>query len=619
MDASTIILEYVCPIIGIVLATQMFLAPFKDVQKAIKSGSLGELNPLPWVFMLGNCIGWVFYSYLTRNFFLFAGNITGLIVSIWFNLSASNLLFKQQIAQLPDVINIVDEEQSGSTSDDSTMKLKQEQDQIEPNEEEKELNLGKDDSYRSILPNQPPPITELPVFYTAPMHDYQVMAMSLLWIIVFSVLGFGDSISTTGKQLIVGVTTNLCLVFFYGAPLSSIAIVLKTRNTATLHVPTMFTNTASSVFWGVYGAAVLDFFVMVPNLLGALLGFTQIVLYMIFPRVETTTVPVITAVVPKQGELEEDQSQQEMEVVQLQLHNVAAPEMFNLTNHGNNDPSNNPMAIEYAVPADEDGTGGGATAGDGNPVTTLHKREISMDGVFGQVITENPLVLQYASDDVGPGGYIGGIMPPVDDSDPPVSIPEEEVAPPAPAPLSPTSQRHRRVLSGNRAGIPAVSVPGHRRVPSGGHHRVPSGGGHHRVPSDTPDVGLLHRRVPCRGQGLTVDEFAAAAAGPSSRHISDNTAPGPEAAVSSVHHKRVISNTGDTSFLAGIFAGDNNLPNVGTTTTATLHRRIFSGGGSHRRMFSGGGNANIDNSNNNDNDNKDDDNDKADDKSPKDV
>jgi hypothetical protein len=50
-DAGTIILEYVCPAVGVVLATQMFLAPYRDVQMAIKAGSLGELNPLPWVFM----------------------------------------------------------------------------------------------------------------------------------------------------------------------------------------------------------------------------------------------------------------------------------------------------------------------------------------------------------------------------------------------------------------------------------------------------------------------------------------------------------------------------------------------------------------------------------------
>jgi solute carrier family 50 protein (sugar transporter) len=66
VDGTTLVLEYVCPSVGVVLATQMFLAPFADVQGAIRSGSLGELNPLPWVFMLGNCTGWVLYSYLTR-------------------------------------------------------------------------------------------------------------------------------------------------------------------------------------------------------------------------------------------------------------------------------------------------------------------------------------------------------------------------------------------------------------------------------------------------------------------------------------------------------------------------------------------------------------------------
>ena len=236
----------------------------------------------------------------------------------------------------------------------------------------------------------PPPITELPVFYKPPVHDYRVMAMSLLWITVFSIIGFGDSLSATTKQLIVGSVTNFCLVFFYGAPLSSIAIVLRTRNTATLHVPTMFTNTASSVFWGVYGIAVMDYFVMVPNLIGAVLGIAQIVLYMLFPRIEMATVPVITAAVPT-GAVNED-GVTEMEVVQLQIHNVATGDLVSgatPTDPNNiNDPSNNPLAVEYAVPTDE--------LGNPDPnITTLHKRGISLDG---NTVTENPLVLQYADD-----------------------------------------------------------------------------------------------------------------------------------------------------------------------------------------------------------------------------
>ena len=112
----------------------------------------------------------------------------------------------------------------------------------------------------------------------------------------------------------------------------------------------MFTNTASSVFWGIYGLAVMDFFVAVPNLVGAALGVTQIVLYMIYPRQESMTVPVITAAIPAaSGAVGEDSA--EMEVVQLQMHDISTPDLLNNTdNTGLHEISNNPLAVEYAVP-----------------------------------------------------------------------------------------------------------------------------------------------------------------------------------------------------------------------------------------------------------------------------
>jgi solute carrier family 50 protein (sugar transporter) len=490
---------------------------------------------------------------------LFGGNIVGLVVSIWFNLAASNLSFKQQIASLPDVINVVDiDDQYGNSSktqpsssdnnNNNTVSSSRNYNDIKQHtrlssiEEDaskifssistlgtgKERNMNKDtganDANRPQKTEQeedhqqqplttasPPPITELPVFYKPPVHDYRVMAMSSLWIVVFSIVGFGDSLPPATKQLLVGCVTNFCLVFFYGAPLSSIAIVLRTRNTATLHVPTMFTNTASSVFWGVYGLAVMDYFVMVPNLIGAVLGITQIVLYVLFPRVEMAIVPVITAAVPT-GTVDEN-GVTEMEVVQLQIHNVATDDLVSgatPTDPNNiNDPSNNPLAVEYAVPTDELG----------NPdhtITTLHKRNISMDG---NTVTENPLVLQYAdvinhnNYAIGGGGGGGGD----------VENPTSASPFPDPSPLL--------------------------------GHDLPS----------TPGIGRLHRRVPSRGNTM----FDAGDSGPAAGI--------PTHAVASVHHKRVLSNTSDTSFLAGLFAGDTDLAHV-TTTTATLHRRVFSGG-----------------------------------------
>jgi hypothetical protein len=39
-------------------------APYKAVKEAVARGYLGDLNPIPWAFMTGNCVGWVAYSFL---------------------------------------------------------------------------------------------------------------------------------------------------------------------------------------------------------------------------------------------------------------------------------------------------------------------------------------------------------------------------------------------------------------------------------------------------------------------------------------------------------------------------------------------------------------------------
>ena len=58
----------------------LLTAPIKDVQSAVKEGTLGPLNPTPWAVMTGNCIGWIVYSYLIQvsnnvsSFFDFANH-----------------------------------------------------------------------------------------------------------------------------------------------------------------------------------------------------------------------------------------------------------------------------------------------------------------------------------------------------------------------------------------------------------------------------------------------------------------------------------------------------------------------------------------------------------------
>jgi solute carrier family 50 protein (sugar transporter) len=62
-----------------------------------------------------------------------------------------------------------------------------------------------------------------------------------------------------------GFTANAILLVYYAAPLSTIITVVRTRNSASLHMPLSIMNTINGVLWLVYGLAVNDLFIAVPN------------------------------------------------------------------------------------------------------------------------------------------------------------------------------------------------------------------------------------------------------------------------------------------------------------------------------------------------------------------
>ena len=57
ISTTTIILEYVCPAMALLVMQATWIAPWKAVEKATLDGKLGSLNPMPWVFMLDTTIG----------------------------------------------------------------------------------------------------------------------------------------------------------------------------------------------------------------------------------------------------------------------------------------------------------------------------------------------------------------------------------------------------------------------------------------------------------------------------------------------------------------------------------------------------------------------------------
>lgn len=62
-----------------------------------------------------------------------------------------------------------------------------------------------------------------------------------------------------------GFTSNAILLIYYAAPLSTIFTVIKTRSSASLHLPLCIMNTINGVLWLIYGLALKDYFIWVPN------------------------------------------------------------------------------------------------------------------------------------------------------------------------------------------------------------------------------------------------------------------------------------------------------------------------------------------------------------------
>jgi solute carrier family 50 protein (sugar transporter) len=220
---STIILAYICPSVGAVLAGIMFAAPVQDLREALKNGSLDVLNPLTWAMMTGNCLGWVAYAYYTHDPFVLAANLPGLIISLWLNIGAIKL------------------------------------------------------QYHDIIKTQQDP-------ESLTMVPQETMLLRILLIWSFVLLWVGWWHPTLNSSHIVGLVVNVNLVFFYGAPLHTIKEVVQTKCSDSIHLPTMVLSWSNTSFWLAYGVARKDPIILIPNALGLLLGLMQGLLCLLYPR-----------------------------------------------------------------------------------------------------------------------------------------------------------------------------------------------------------------------------------------------------------------------------------------------------------------------------------------------
>eukprot|EP00199_Chlamydomonas_sp_CCMP681_P005787 CAMPEP_0119102402 /NCGR_PEP_ID=MMETSP1180-20130426/1162_1 /TAXON_ID=3052 ORGANISM="Chlamydomonas cf sp, Strain CCMP681" /NCGR_SAMPLE_ID=MMETSP1180 /ASSEMBLY_ACC=CAM_ASM_000741 /LENGTH=262 /DNA_ID=CAMNT_0007086689 /DNA_START=327 /DNA_END=1115 /DNA_ORIENTATION=- len=66
----------------------MLLSPMPAVLALRKRKALGDLNPLPLVFTIFNCTGWIAYGCIIQNPWIPTGNVIGLLGGLFFTLEA---------------------------------------------------------------------------------------------------------------------------------------------------------------------------------------------------------------------------------------------------------------------------------------------------------------------------------------------------------------------------------------------------------------------------------------------------------------------------------------------------------------------------------------------------
>jgi solute carrier family 50 (sugar transporter) len=206
---------------------------------------------------------WLTYGILKQDLFIFFANAPGMLMAVWLNLQAVKLQYDSFRSQetRKSILQALEREMATSS----------------------EMLLLDNSAPSSVLSRIVSKVTA-PAMNAPALHDHIVMLNAVVWLAVIAIIGYGTAFTATTNEWIVGITVNLNLVFFYASPLVVIWTVLQQRNSISIHIPTMVTNTLNGSFWAAYGVAILDPFIAVPNGIGASLGGIQILLCLLFPR-----------------------------------------------------------------------------------------------------------------------------------------------------------------------------------------------------------------------------------------------------------------------------------------------------------------------------------------------
>jgi solute carrier family 50 protein (sugar transporter) len=244
----------------------MYAAPVRDLNKALLSSALGDLNPFPWVVMSGNCFGWLVYACYTHDPFILAANIPGLLVSFYLNIGACKLEYKEQKQQFDRLARATPQQQENLD--------------INPEDQATRIPENVDINGTTITATNTGYKSEGRVMTT---QEQMFFVMMTLWSIIVVFVGWFDLTHGHAKQTF-GFCANINVIFFYASPLQAIKRIVDSKTSNEIHIPTVIIGWTNAIFWMAYGFARRDLVISIPNGIAMLLSSTQGLLCCIYPR-----------------------------------------------------------------------------------------------------------------------------------------------------------------------------------------------------------------------------------------------------------------------------------------------------------------------------------------------
>jgi hypothetical protein len=195
MSSFALVMEtQVCPTIGAILSNLAFSAPIKSLRSAVNEGNLGDLNPTPWAFMLGNTVGWLAYAFITSDLYVFFANVFGLLFSIYLNIGAMKLQYYDEVRKSAPSIQLA------VANNISEADEQQDEDDNE-GADANEIRGGNTEHKQDMQS------------FTS--HEIKVLSVIVTWVLILSMTSLASK-SRENMERVVGISVNINLMLFYG-------------------------------------------------------------------------------------------------------------------------------------------------------------------------------------------------------------------------------------------------------------------------------------------------------------------------------------------------------------------------------------------------------------------